>query len=400
MEVKPGYKQTELGVIPEDWDVSPLPEIIWYQEGPGLRNWQFRSNGLKVINVTNLQDNGWLNLDRTDRYIAWEEFDRMYKHFLIDNDDIVMASSGNSYCKTAVVRDCDLPLLMNTSVIRFKTKGKIVRALMLVYLKSKYFKDQIDLMITGGAQPNFGPIHLRKVLIPLPPTKAEQEAIAETLSDADALIESLEWVIAKKRQIKQGAMQELLTGKRRLPGFDGKWEVKTMGELFNFSGGFSASRDQLSPDGFCYLHYGDIHTSNQSVIDVSSEYMNIPKLNIPLSKISPTCLLTEGDVVFVDASEDEEGTSRHVVIKNGNNTPFISGLHTIVAKSKTNEIVNRYKQFCFKTKAVKSQFRYFAVGTKVSGISKKNIAKIAIQIPPVKEQTAIATILSDIGICQ
>ena len=65
-------------------------------------------------------------------------------------------------------------------------------------------------------------------MIPLPPTKAEQEAIAEALSDADALIESLEQLIAKKRHLKQAAMQELLTGKKRLPGFSGKWEVKTL----------------------------------------------------------------------------------------------------------------------------------------------------------------------------
>ncbi len=219
MEVRKGYKQTEVGVIPEDWQASPLPDVVWFQEGPGLRKWQFKSSGLKVINVTNLQENGYLDLGKTERYISWEEFERTYKHFLIDDGDVVVASSGNSYCKTAVVRQNDLPLLMNTSVIRFKAKEGIGRSYMLIYLKSAYFKDQIDLMITGGAQPNFGPAHLNKVFIPLPPTKAEQEAIAEALSDADALIESLTQLIDKKRQIKQGAMQELLTGKRRLPGF-------------------------------------------------------------------------------------------------------------------------------------------------------------------------------------
>jgi len=72
---------------------------------------------------------------------------------------------------------------------------------------------------------------LRNVVIPLPPTKAEQEAIAEALSDADALIESLELLLANKRQIKQGAMQELLTGKTRLPGFSGEWEHRHFGEI-------------------------------------------------------------------------------------------------------------------------------------------------------------------------
>lgn len=211
-----GQKQIKL---PDDWRLAPLSEHIWFQEGPGLRDWQFQSSGLKVINVTNLQTNGYLDLSRTDRHISWEEFDRIYKHFLVEDGDVVMASSGNSYCKTAVVRKVDLPLLMNTSVIRFKAKPHLDRLFMLVFLKSKYFKAQIDLMITGGAQPNFGPFHLKKISIPLPPTIKEQQAIAEALSDADALIESLEQLIAKKRLVKQGAMQELLIGKRRVEGF-------------------------------------------------------------------------------------------------------------------------------------------------------------------------------------
>lgn len=228
----------------------------------------------------------------------------------------------------------------------------------------------------------------------LPPHR-EQEAIAEALSDADALIESLEQLIAKKRQIKQGAMQELLTGKKRLPGFTGDWKEKLLGELFNFSGGYSASRDQLSSDGYCYLHYGDIHTSKKSFVDVRSECPDIPKLDIPLKRISRSSQLDDGDVVFVDASEDDEGTSRHIIIINKDHLPFISGLHTIVAKSKTDELVHEYRRYCFQTKDIKDQFRFYAVGTKVSGISKTNIAKVNLPLPLPDEQAAIATILSD-----
>jgi type I restriction enzyme S subunit len=254
---------------------------------------------------------------------------------------------------------------------------------------------KMELLRTVGAQPAISMANLKKHKIPLPPTKAEQEAIAEALSDADALIESLSLLLAKKRHLKQGAMQQLLTGKKRLPGFSGAWEVKTLGDLFNFSGGFTASRDQLSTDGYCYLHYGDIHTSNKTFVDVRSEHQDIPKLNVPLKKVSPVSLLDDGDVVFVDASEDDEGTSKHVVISNPDKTPFISGLHTIVAKSRTNELDHLYRRYCFQTRAIKTQFRFFAVGTKVSGISKSNIAKITLSAPSVPEQTAIATILSD-----
>ena len=119
------------------------------------------------------------------------------------------------------------------------------------------------------------------------------------------------------------------------------------------------------------------------------------KLNIPIGQVSRASLLEDGDVVFVDASEDDEGTSKHVVIINMNKVPYISGLHTIVAKNKTNELDYGYERYCFQTQYVRQQFLFFAVGTKVSGISKTNIAKITIPVPSIPEQTAIATILSD-----
>ncbi len=236
---------------------------------------------------------------------------------------------------------------------------------------------------------------LGEVLIPLPATRAEQEAIAEALGDADALIESLEQLISKKRQIKQGAMKVLLTGQRRLPGFDGKWKVKTFAELFTFSGGYTASRAQLSGEGHCYLHYGDIHGATKTCVDTSVDYQDIPKLDIDLMQVPPSAILKDGDVVFVDASEDDEGTSKHIVIANRNNVPFIAGLHTIVAKSNTNDLVHEYRRYCFQTTAIQQQFRFYAVGTKVSGISKGNIPKLSLPVPPTAEQIAIASVLSD-----
>src|SRR5439155_23572469 len=140
----------------------------------------------------------------------------------------------------------------------------------------------------------------KKVFIPLP-TFPEQPATAGALAEVDGLVGALGQPIAKKRELKQAVMQQLLTGKARLPGFQGEWEVKTLGELFNFSGGYSASRDQLSPEGHCYLHYGDIHGATKTFVDVRADYQNIPKLDIPLRRIASKLLLKDGDVVFVDA---------------------------------------------------------------------------------------------------
>jgi type I restriction enzyme S subunit len=98
---------------------------------------------------------------------------------------------------------------------------------------------------------------------------------------------------------------------------------------------------------------------------------------------------------FLDASEDDEGTSRHVVVVNKDKKPFISGLHTIVGKSKTDELAHEYRRYCFQTAAIRNQFFFYAVGTKVSGISKTNIAKLTLPVPSVPEQTAIASVLAD-----
>ena len=240
---------------------------------------------------------------------------------------------------------------------------------------------------------NRNDLHVETVT--LPTNLPEQRTIAAALSDVDALLDRLDRLIAKKRDLKQAAMQQLLTGQTRLPGFHGEWEVKTLGDLFNFSGGYSASRSQLSTEGHCYLHYGDIHGATKTCVDARADYQDIPKLNIPLKRVSPGSLLKDGDVVFVDASEDDEGTSKHVVVVNKDSVPFISGLHTIVAKSKTNELVHEYRRYCFQTAAVRQQFLFYAVGKKVSGISKTNIPKLTLPVPSDPEQTAIADILSD-----
>jgi type I restriction enzyme S subunit len=229
----------------------------------------------------------------------------------------------------------------------------------------------------------------------LRPPLPEQHAIADSLRDAEALMSGLDRLIAKKRDLKQAAMQQLLTGQTRLPSFRGEWKVKSLGDLFNFSGGYSASRDQLSKEGHCYLHYGDIHGATKTFVDLCADYQDIPKLDIPLKRVSSKSLLEDGDVVFVDASEDDEGASRHIVVMNKDKKPFISGLHTIVAKSKTDQLAHAYRRYCFQTTAIRQQFLFYSVGMKVSGISKTNIAKLTLPVPSVPEQTAIAEVLTD-----
>ena len=360
MEVRKGYRKTDVGMIPKDWGVKKLGDIT-----KTVASGKSKSKA----------DSGLYTVYGSTGVIGFNyDFDYEGERILVAR---VGANAGTvnrvegKYC----VSD-------NTLIVDLKCDFDFSYAFYFL----KYYN--LNKLIFGSGQPLITGSQLKNLQIPLPPTKAEQTAIATTLSDADALISSLEKLIAKKRNIKQGAMQELLMPKEGCM-------MKKLGEIFTFSGGYSASREQLSNDGFCYLHYGDIHGAKKTFINVKNEYTEIPKLKILLKNVSPKSLLSDGDIVFVDASEDDEGTSRHIVVKNPDGIPYISGLHTIVAKSKDNSLDNDFKRYCFQTKVVKGQFKFYAVGTKVSGISKTNIAKIEIAIPSKAEQTRIATILSD-----
>lgn len=202
-----------------EWVMQNLKDIIWFQEGPGVRKYQFTTRGVKLLNGTNIQQ-GVLDLDRTDRYISEKEAFGWYSHFLVDDGDILIACSGITVArfdeKVTIAEKYHLPLCMNTSTMRFKMKSNSVyKGFFMHYLKSSDFKKQIEGQATGSAQLNFGPSHVEKVIMEIP-TYNEQQAIAQILSDMDAEITQLETKKEKYQAIKQGMMQKLLTGKTRL----------------------------------------------------------------------------------------------------------------------------------------------------------------------------------------
>lgn len=391
--MKTGYKQSEVGVIPEDWEVCPVRhkgEVITGKalavNAPGQQR--------PYLRTKNVFD-GRIDIDDV---LTMPMTDEQFAQFRIRNGDVLL-NEGQSLelvGRCAIYQDeYPEPCAIQNALLRFRARSGVsdtFASYLFRHCQQTGVFARIALQTTSVA--HLGGSRFERLILPWP-TEAEQRAIAEALSDVDALLASLDRLIAKKRDLKTAAMQQLLTGKTRLPGFSGEWEVKRLGELFNFSGGYSASRDQLSGDGHCYLHYGDIHGSTKTCIDTEADFQNIPKLDIPLKCVSSGSLLDDGDVVFVDASEDDAGTSKHIVVVNKGKKPFISGLHTIVAKSKTDELTHEYQRYCFQTPAIQKQFLFYSVGTKVSGISKSNIPKLTLSCPSIPEQTAIAEVLSD-----
>ena len=160
---------SELGEIPEGWEVVPLPKIMDFKEGPGIRNWQYTNSaeGTRFINIRCIQG-GDLLLSTANR-IKTEEANGKYAHFHLKEWDIVVSTSG-TLGRSAVVRRAHLPLLLNTSVIRFRpVDGATSFSYLHGYLNSPVFLDELVLLASGSVQKNFGPTHLNSMRILCPP---------------------------------------------------------------------------------------------------------------------------------------------------------------------------------------------------------------------------------------
>ena len=245
--------RTSFGHVREDWQLSPLPEVVFFQEGPGLRKWQWTDKGMKVINVTNILGNGSVDVNNTSRYISEAEFNKKYSHFAVESGDVMVASSGNTYGKVGRVDSSHLPLMMNTSVIRFHPLNDGVRAdYLYCYLRSDLFRNQIEALVTGSAQPNFGPYHLKRMQVVVPPLPTQRK-IAAVLSAYDDLIENNVRRIAILEEMAAALYREWFI-ELRFPGHasvpiaeseQGRvpqgWEKKPIGDVVDLLGGGTPS---------------------------------------------------------------------------------------------------------------------------------------------------------------
>ena len=270
--------QKPFGSIHQSWKLAKLPESVFFQEGPGLRKWQWTDDGIKVINVKNILPEGSVDLSNSDRNISLEEFERRYSHFAVEEGDVVVASSGNTYGKVGRIYKHHLPLMMNTSVIRFHplSSTDLNPNYLFAFLRSDLFRNQVESFVIGSAQPNFDPSHLKMMEIPVPPI-ATQRKIASILSTYDDLIEN------NTRRIK--ILEDIAAAIYR------QWFVE-----FRFPGHenipMAESELGLIPQGWEEGTLGDIAESvrrniKPSAIDLPTPYFgleHLPRKSIALSK--------------------------------------------------------------------------------------------------------------------
>ena len=186
-----------IGDVPEHWEVNKFGRAMFFQEGPGLRNWQFTESGIKVICVTNIVPPN-IDFSKMTKYISKEEYESTYKHFTVNKGDVMLASSGASWGKVAEYTDDEI-VILNTSTIRINEgeNNKVKKDFIKWIIQSPYINESINLLLTGSCQPNFGPTHLNKLTCVYPSSIEEQKLIANYLDHKTTQIDTL---ITKKEQ--------------------------------------------------------------------------------------------------------------------------------------------------------------------------------------------------------
>jgi type I restriction enzyme S subunit len=226
--VESGFKQTEVGVIPEDWDVTTVGVEFSVQLGKMLDSEKNVGVSKPYLGNRAVQ---WGRIDVTDLgliKLAPSELQR----FRLQYGDLLVCEGGE-VGRAAIWREPIEECYYQKALHRLRPKGTYNIDLMCYMLKRLASSGFLVNFVTQTSIAHLPKEKFQTVPIALPPSKAEQEAIVATLADMDSLIESLEKLLAKKVDIKKGVMQELLTGKKRLPGFVGEWETKPFNRVLS-----------------------------------------------------------------------------------------------------------------------------------------------------------------------
>jgi len=388
-----GYKQTEVGVIPEDWEVYTIQELIDRNAITGHldgnhgelypRSHEFRESGVPYITANDFSGHK-VSFDNC-KYLSVERARRFRKGIARDGD--VLFAHNATVGPTALLSTEFEYVILSTTATYFRcNRERLINSFLLYELQSPFFVRQYRAVMAQSTRNQVPITAQRKLSVVLPPTKAEQEAIAGALSDADALIESLEQLLAKKRHLKQGAMQQLLTGKKRLPGFSGEWEVKRLGDVADIRSGGTPSTTQpqfwdgdilwCTPtditglNGFKYLNDTSRKISPQGLKSSSAEM-------IPANSIVMTSRATIGEcAINVVPVSTNQGFKNFI--------PFdyvdVEFLYYLLLMQKQG-------------------FISLCGGSTFLEIGKTKLAAFEVTLPATKaEQTAIATILSDMDV--
>jgi len=376
--VPTGYKKTEVGVIPEDWEVKRLGDCTVSNPEYGINAPAVKYNESlpTYLRITDISGDGRF-IDSDKRSVVCKNISR----YLLSEGDLVFARTGASVGKTYLYESRDGRLAFAGYLIRVKTnQEELVPRFLKSYTETAKYWNWVKTMSMRSGQPGISGKEYSRLPIPLPPLP-EQKAIAKVLSDVDRLIVSIEKLIDKKRNIKQSTMQLLLTGKKRLPGFTGEWEVKDLEEIARIVNGGTPSTKNTS------YWDGDIKWCTPTdITKCKGKYLKDTESKITRSGLdnSSATLLPKGTLLL--CSRATVGELRIAYDEIATN----QGFKSLVCGNRVYSEYLYYYMTIIKDKLIEK-----ASGSTFLEISKKDIASITIELPSLPEQKAIAQILSD-----
>jgi len=422
------FKMTEIGLIPEDWEVKRLGEVCETSSGgtPSRSNLSYYDGNIKWFTTTELQD---CDLYDSNEHISREALKKSSAK-IFPCGTLLMAMYGATIGRLGVLR---------TEAATNQACCAIFCGNLIDTVYTYYYLYHSRLAIIekgcGAGQPNISQEIVRSLWISLPPLP-EQKKIAEVLSDVDELLAAMTTLIEKKRAIKQGAMQELLTGKKQLVGFKNSessclcasvlkkdagtveggfntetqrrrgtefkmteiglipedWEVKPFPECFSFIRNNTYARESLTDSigSVANIHYGDVLIKYGSVLNFARD--SVPYLK---SGVKPNRdMLKNGDLVFADTAEDET-VGKAVEVQGVQSRMVVAGLHTVACRPREGMFAPRYLGYYINSPAYHNQLLSLITGTKVSSVSRAGFLSTYVVLPPLHEQEAIAEVLSD-----
>jgi len=356
MEVKPGYKQTDVGVIPEEWDTQACAEVcVKIQDGTHFSP-SIRGNDYLYVTSKNIGF-GVLDISNADR-IDTAQHKAIFKRCDVRPGDLLLtkdgANTGNAALNTL---EEEFSLLSSVAMLRFDPKRHRAGYFLQQILSNPGQRRIKDAMV-GNAITRLTLDNIRKLRFPVAPLP-EECTIAEALSDADALIGALDRLIAKKRDLKQAAMQQLPTGKKRLPGFYAEWEVKRLDSFAPLQRGFDLPTTQLREGGYPVVYSNGVQNHHA-------------KFMVKGPGVVTGRSGTIGNVHFVEQDFWPHNTALWVTDFKGNDPKFVFYLLTSIGLER------------------------FGTGSGVPTLNRNDVHEFRVSVPSsYTEQTAIAEVLSD-----
>jgi type I restriction enzyme S subunit len=377
MEIREGYKQTEIGVIPEDWACEFIKDEYAIIDGDNIESGTLSDLNFYYITLENIDKGRLIGLIEIKYANAPSRARRKVK-----KGDVLIGTVRPNLMSHYYVREDVKNLVCSTgfSVVRAFPE-KLCGEFIYHNLFAKIINKQIERILVGSSYPAINSKDIKNILFPLPPLP-EQQAIATALSDIDGLINSLQKLIDKKKKIKQSAMQELLTGKRRLEGFSGEWVEVSLKDVAKFFKGKGLAKSDISNGGkYKCIHYGELFTVYKENI----------KSVISRTSINEGAFLSkENDVLMPTSDVTPNGLAKASCIQENN---VILGGDILIIRSDDNidgvflSNVIRYNE---------SQVLKLVSGITVYHLYASDMKNFYFRCPPTKaEQTAIANILSD-----